>query len=330
MGVIGETRLTPSDLVTGLRSIGLEAGHHVVVHSKLSSFGYVAGGADAVIDALEDVITLEGTIVMPTFSGELIFLLESLALKCGINGVNGTGRGVVFEGSLTRFWHDLREVSREAGIRLPYKNTGALSHRLGGEGKGILRMSGWSVEAEPELRPYCLIRLSRDAPPLLEEDVKPWLMPVWTGKIPDTFWRRPETIRSHQYSGSFTAWGRMAGSILGGHDDSPGQRIVDHPLYRMKEIEGKILLLGVDHRANSTIHVAQWAASSSGSKAPDPRDEFLEDFQLVDAPLEKRGGQRKGKIGKAEVRLADTKAIFEVVASLRDVGSDANSPRMDH
>ncbi len=36
----------------GLRGLGLGAGDLVVVHSSLSSFGWVDGGADAVIDAL--------------------------------------------------------------------------------------------------------------------------------------------------------------------------------------------------------------------------------------------------------------------------------------
>ena len=48
-----ELPLSRDDLVHGLRRIGLRAGYHVVVHSSLSSFGYVEGGADAVIDALE-------------------------------------------------------------------------------------------------------------------------------------------------------------------------------------------------------------------------------------------------------------------------------------
>ena len=41
---------------------------NLVVHSSLSSLGHVEGGADAVIDALLDVIGETGTLAMPTFT----------------------------------------------------------------------------------------------------------------------------------------------------------------------------------------------------------------------------------------------------------------------
>jgi len=59
------------DIVAGLRKLGLKRGHNVGVHSSLSRFGYVDGGADAVIDALLEVVGDEGTVVMPTYSTNL-------------------------------------------------------------------------------------------------------------------------------------------------------------------------------------------------------------------------------------------------------------------
>jgi len=44
--------VSKEDIKAGLRKLGLKKGDIVGVHSSLSSFGYVEGGADAVIDSL--------------------------------------------------------------------------------------------------------------------------------------------------------------------------------------------------------------------------------------------------------------------------------------
>jgi aminoglycoside 3-N-acetyltransferase len=56
------------DLVSGLQWLGLAAGDMAMVHSSLSAFGHVAGGATTVVQALLDVLTPAGTLVVPTFS----------------------------------------------------------------------------------------------------------------------------------------------------------------------------------------------------------------------------------------------------------------------
>jgi aminoglycoside 3-N-acetyltransferase len=54
-----------ADLVAGLRSLGLGCASRVVVHSSLSAFGWVEGGAATIVRALLDS---GGTVVMPAFT----------------------------------------------------------------------------------------------------------------------------------------------------------------------------------------------------------------------------------------------------------------------
>jgi aminoglycoside 3-N-acetyltransferase len=63
-----EVHVTKEDIKDGLKKLGLKRGDNIGVHSSLSSFGYVEGGADAIIDALLETVGEEGTVVMPTYS----------------------------------------------------------------------------------------------------------------------------------------------------------------------------------------------------------------------------------------------------------------------
>ncbi|MDD3243600.1 MAG: AAC(3) family N-acetyltransferase [Eubacteriales bacterium] len=60
--------LTRKDLAKMLAQAGVEAGQQVMVHTSLKSLGYVVGGAQAVIEALQDVLGPQGTMMMPTQS----------------------------------------------------------------------------------------------------------------------------------------------------------------------------------------------------------------------------------------------------------------------
>ncbi len=62
---------TVRTLIKDLKNIGVREGMVLLVHSSLSSIGWVCGGAVAVILALEEVLGKEGTLVMSTSSGDL-------------------------------------------------------------------------------------------------------------------------------------------------------------------------------------------------------------------------------------------------------------------
>jgi aminoglycoside 3-N-acetyltransferase len=64
-------RVSKDDIKAGLTRLGLKKGDTVGVHSSLSSFGYVDGGADTVIDALLETVGEQGNVVMSTHSANL-------------------------------------------------------------------------------------------------------------------------------------------------------------------------------------------------------------------------------------------------------------------
>lgn len=62
---------TRETIARDLEALGLKKGMLVLVHSSLKSLGWVCGGQLAVIQALQDVVTEAGTIIMPTHSADL-------------------------------------------------------------------------------------------------------------------------------------------------------------------------------------------------------------------------------------------------------------------
>ena len=57
--------VTQADLVEGFRRVGVQRGDILYCHSSLSRFGYVEGGAEAIVDALLEAVGPDGTVAMP-------------------------------------------------------------------------------------------------------------------------------------------------------------------------------------------------------------------------------------------------------------------------
>jgi aminoglycoside 3-N-acetyltransferase len=83
-----ETEISRNDLVNDLKNnCGLKAGDVLIVHSSLKSLGPVAGGPQTVIAALQDVLTPEGTLLMPLFSkiaDDRVFRMASTPSRTGL------------------------------------------------------------------------------------------------------------------------------------------------------------------------------------------------------------------------------------------------------
>ena len=72
--------MTQQDIESGLRKLGLKEGDTVLLHSSLSSIGYVEGGADVVIDAFLAVVGPSGALVVPMF-GKLGVVTETVRAR---------------------------------------------------------------------------------------------------------------------------------------------------------------------------------------------------------------------------------------------------------
>jgi len=149
---------------------------------------------------------------------------------------------------------------------------------------------------------------------------------IGMGIVADTFWRLPGVLRSDN-PGAFAATGPHAARITAPHPIDPPHGL-DSPVGRIYELDGHVLLLGVGHDSNTTIHLAENLAGvryrrkkhativeDGEPKRFDYReiDHCCENFNLVDGWLDEKRLQRKGKIGHAETRLARAQDIVTVV-----------------
>ena len=146
------------------------------------------------------------------------------------------------------------------------------------------------------------------------------------GITADIFWRLPGVLRSDN-NHAFAAVGPLAEQILAPHPiDIPHG--LDSPVGRVYELDGQILLLGVDHTSNTTIHLCENMAGVRYRrdkyitilKDGKPTkfeykeiDHCCENLPLVDDWLDEHGLQKRGKIGNADARLIRSCDIVEVV-----------------
>lgn len=237
--------VTGEDIKAGLRELGLRPGDCVGVHSSLSRFGYVEGGADAVIDAILETVGDEGTVVMPTYSNNIE-------------------------------WIELTAEDRQLG-----------------------------VTRKRRYLPY-----------------KPREVSCWTGRIPDTFWRREGAVRSQNPTHSLSAIGPKAKDLCQGWD-------------RLLEANGYILLLGVTLECCSSMHLAERrVAPPQSPEPPDALRTLIEkyeadglrvnvsypgnlcypNFEKLEVPCRERGIMRSVLIGESTVKLLRLRELIDLFA----------------
>jgi aminoglycoside 3-N-acetyltransferase len=97
--------VTREDVVAGLRQLGLQAGAGVMVHSSLKSFGRVTGGAPTVIEALMEILTPQGTLLMPSFN-------HGTAFEEGMPGYYHPEKTATINGAIPDLFWRMAGVSR--------------------------------------------------------------------------------------------------------------------------------------------------------------------------------------------------------------------------
>ena len=167
----------------------------------------------------------------------------------------------------------------------------------------------------------------RDTMPAYDSNLTPTRS---MGKIAETFRKQNGVLRSAHPQSSFCARGPQASSIINNHALAYG--FGEHsPLARIYDLQGYVLLLGVDHSSNTSIHLAEYRADFPSkrvveegapiSQAGSRTWTTFEDIDVDDSDFDRlgedflRSDEKKivqcGKVGIADCQLMPQRAVVD-------------------
>jgi aminoglycoside 3-N-acetyltransferase len=167
-------------------------------------------------------------------------------------------------------------------------------------------------------------QIVRDTMPAYDPDLSPTFH---MGMIPETFRKQKGVVRSANPDASFAAWGKHKYVVIDNHALFPlfGKQ---SPLSRVYDLNGWVLLLGVNHNRNTSLHVAEERANIAhktihlgspmfvdGVRQWMPFDDIDwddSDFVELGADFARDTGlQRGGKIAQADALLMPQRELID-------------------
>lgn len=163
--------------------------------------------------------------------------------------------------------------------------------------------------------------------------------PCWTGEIPETARKRPKFIRSAHPTHSVCAYGEKAKWFTEEHERAPTPCGFGSPYDKLVRSGGYILLIGVTHQSDTTIHYIEEIAEvpwhmqpgtaiatiryADGEVAQRPvtlhKYGTPRDFTRIEPELISTGVQVNGKIGDSTIRLIKAREmVYLVLARMQE------------